>query len=273
MSEHIAFRTAVAADAPQIVALIREAFPSRLIAAMIYGCHGVAAFVAEQIAVQDLGGETFYVVAADDHGLVGCAEGRRLPRRLFLSYIAVSPAIRGQGIGRRLLLALIEAARIDAEEIALDVFDFNTGARRWYERLGFDQRERGSWCEASLDGGRPGPVRLIGYAQAEACHRLYGFSQFTLCTPEGQYDIGRLEARWYRLGDPAAVETPGVLAALRRLAPERRLLLVGNASKAASSLSDAHEFARSHRMAAPLANLRKHLTERRPDRAGTCQDH
>ncbi|MCE5268413.1 MAG: GNAT family N-acetyltransferase [Planctomycetaceae bacterium] len=273
MSEHIAFRTAVAADAPQIVALIRDAFPAPLVTAMTYGCPGVADFVAEQIAVQDLGGETFYVVAADEQGLVGCAEGRRLPRRLFLSYIAVSSTIRGQGIGRRLLLALIEAAGIEADELALDVFDFNTAARRWYDRLGFESRESGSWCEASLDGGRPRPVRLIGYAQAEACHRLYGFSQFTLCTPEGQYDIGRLEARWYRLSDPAAIEAPGVLATLKRLAPERRLLLIGNASKAASSLSDAREFARSHRMAAPLNNLRKRLTERRPERAGTCQDH
>ena len=76
---------------------------------MIYGCPGIAAFIAEQIAVQDHGGQNFYIVASDGRGVAGCAEGRRLPGRLFLNYIAVRPAYRSLGLGRRLLRALLKS--------------------------------------------------------------------------------------------------------------------------------------------------------------------
>lgn len=54
--------------------------------------------------------------------------------------IAVAPEWRGRGVGRALLVALIERARQDGEPgLSLSVSRRNPVARRLYESLGFRQ--------------------------------------------------------------------------------------------------------------------------------------
>ncbi len=262
-------RPAAAADASQIAAIIREAFPARLVGAFIYGCPGIAKFIAEQIGVQERGGETYYAVASDNGCVVGCAEARRQPDRLFLNYIAVRPAFRARGLGRRLLRAVIESRDPEnAKEFALDVLDINAGAWQWYQRLGLQRRESISWWQASLGDNEPASILLAGYAQAQACHREYGFSQFSVCAAGQQYDVGRLGTEWYRLTNPAALTAPGVLAGLKRLAPERRLLLLAKTSSFDAWLPEAREIGRSHRLSAPLGTLRRRLSGEEMEYAG-----
>ncbi len=56
-----------------------------------------------------------------------------------ITNIAVLPAYRGRGIGRTLLLSLLEAAmRRGAKEIFLEVRVSNASAIRLYEAVGFD---------------------------------------------------------------------------------------------------------------------------------------
>lgn len=234
---------------------------------MIYGCHGVAGFVAEQIRVQQLGGETCYAVACDGGRVVGCAEMRCQPNRLFLTYIAIQPDYRRQGLGGRLLHAAIEAAGADAAEFALDVFDFSDGARQWYRHLGLEQRDAFSWCQIAPTDDAPAPVRLSGYAQAQACHRDFGFSQFSLTAADTRYEIGRLGDQWYRLTDASALTVPGLIAAITRLSPQRDVLLVAKTSALDSSPNRASEIARSHRLAGPLATVLQRLTEKELERA------
>ena len=140
------------------------------------------------------------------------------------------------------------------------MFDFNTAAQQWYQRLGFQTGESTSWWQATLADAPPAPVRLIGYAQAQACQREYGFSQFGIVAAGQHYDVGRLGAKWYRATNPAAITAPGVLAILRRLSPERRLLLLTKTELQAGLLPEAVLLAVSHRLTAPLALLRERLS-------------
>lgn len=64
------------------------------------------------------------------------------PDVLLMDGIAVSSSARGQGIGTRLLQAIEAHARqLGKKSIRLDVVDTNPGARRLYERHGFEARK------------------------------------------------------------------------------------------------------------------------------------
>ncbi len=63
------------------------------------------------------------------------------PDVLLMDGIAVSPSVRGRGIGTRLLRAIEAHARdLGKTSIRLDVVDTNPGAKRLYERFGFEAR-------------------------------------------------------------------------------------------------------------------------------------
>jgi len=71
---------------------------------------------------------------------------------LLMDGIAVDPSVRGQGIGTRLLEAIEAHAREQhLSRIRLDVIDTNPGARRLYERFGFE----------AIKTSGIGPFRLI----------------------------------------------------------------------------------------------------------------
>lgn len=64
---------------------------------------------------------------------------------LLMDGIAVSETQRGQGIGTRLLSAIEgHAEKLQKRSIRLDVIDTNPGARRLYERFGFEARKTSS---------------------------------------------------------------------------------------------------------------------------------
>jgi RimJ/RimL family protein N-acetyltransferase len=91
-----------------------------------------------------LRGETIVRVAELDDRVVGsCVVGRVGPsptsetgHRGVLG-ILVHRDFRGRGVGQGLLTATIEACRGRFDQIELQVFVANTGARRLYERFGF----------------------------------------------------------------------------------------------------------------------------------------
>jgi ribosomal protein S18 acetylase RimI-like enzyme len=69
------------------------------------------------------------------------AFGQYYPRagRCHVGRLAVNPARRGQGLGTRLIAALVElgAPKLGAEECSLFVSTHNLQAKRLYDRLGF----------------------------------------------------------------------------------------------------------------------------------------
>jgi ribosomal-protein-alanine N-acetyltransferase len=56
----------------------------------------------------------------------------------YVKSICVSPAWRGMGVGRRLMAFAEERIFSEAPNVFLCVSDFNEGARRFYDRLGYE---------------------------------------------------------------------------------------------------------------------------------------
>jgi len=73
------------------------------------------------------------------------------PAVVHLMAMWVHPAIRGAGAADELVAAVVAwAVSVDATTVRLDVFQDNTRARRFYERLGF--RETGESSGQQRDG-------------------------------------------------------------------------------------------------------------------------
>jgi GNAT superfamily N-acetyltransferase len=253
------FLPAAADHAEPIVAAVHEAFDARLLEMFIYGCAGITKYVAQQIAVQNQGGDTHFSLAMSGDELAACAELRRSADQLFLNYITVRPSFRSQGLANRLLgKAVTFAGAENRREIILDVFVDNTIPFSWYERLGFQAKYTTSWRTFPLIPGDEAPVVLSDYAQAEACQREYGFSKFGVCAGGRLYNIGRLGTQWYRLTQTEALEAPGLAALLSRLDPRRKVLLLTTDDTPIPG-TQAQLVARSCRMAANLESVREQL--------------
>lgn len=69
-----------------------------------------------------------------------------------LHVVATSPAFRGRGYGRQLILDAIELARAEGLAVLrLDTFPYNTRGRRLYESCGFT--DKGTWTVNYPDMG------------------------------------------------------------------------------------------------------------------------
>ena len=73
----------------------------------------------------------------------------RLPEVWVLNGIFVEERARGHGLGRALTAFGMEAARRAGAPAALNVREENLGARRVYDRLGFESVDRIAWIEAA----------------------------------------------------------------------------------------------------------------------------
>ena len=79
-----------------------------------------------------------YLVALRDGVLVGYAGLCAYPDEAFVQTLAVAPAAQKEGLGARLLQALLdEASRRRKRTVSLEVRADNDPARRLYERFGF----------------------------------------------------------------------------------------------------------------------------------------
>ncbi|MHB8789161.1 MAG: GNAT family N-acetyltransferase [Desulfobulbaceae bacterium] len=98
-------------------------------------------------SVDRLASVVTFLVAEDNHHLAGAvayyqpgmSDPRLFPRHwASLRLLAVAPAHRGRGLGRRLTEACVARAREDgAGEIGLHTSELMVTARQMYERMGF----------------------------------------------------------------------------------------------------------------------------------------
>ncbi len=83
-----------------------------------------------------------YVVRLPGCRVAGFCAFWRIVDEAHINNVAIRPALRGRGLGGRLLAhALLEATRVGAPAATLEVRRSNVGAIRFYERFGF--REQG----------------------------------------------------------------------------------------------------------------------------------
>jgi ribosomal-protein-alanine acetyltransferase len=72
-------------------------------------------------------------------GILGFLVARHLAPEWELENIVVAPSARRKGLGKRLLDALLAAAReTGAEAVSLEVRESNAAARKLYEKAGFE---------------------------------------------------------------------------------------------------------------------------------------
>ena len=79
-----------------------------------------------------------YLVLDTDDGIAGYGGLLLVEEDAHITTIAVAPEMRGQRLGLRLMLALVDAAVAnDAKHLTLEVRVSNTSAQTLYERFGF----------------------------------------------------------------------------------------------------------------------------------------
>ncbi len=205
----------------------------------------------------------------------GVAAFRRLEGGAFLNHIYIAPELRGRSLGAGLLA---EATRRYLERhgagwVALEVFAGRPEAEEvqaWYQRLGFVERRRWLWWIAPTaapapDPGPTGEAACENLEDAERQHRAWGFSNLRMRTSGGRiFQVGRLGALYFRLGESEAAGDPQLGAALARLDPARGwLLVVPTLAAPTPGPSDWRLAGESRRLECPAAELLERLAVRR----------
>jgi ribosomal protein S18 acetylase RimI-like enzyme len=257
----IQVRFAEPRDAPQIADLFSRGFRADVAQLLVYGCRGASEYIRMQLASAVSTAESAYFVAQTANGIIGAAELRRQPDRLFLNYIAMDPSHRGQGVGAILLLAAVGMSGVSSGQIGLDVLHDNVRAQQWYCSLGFVTRTSTEFLEIAPPGGADvGAAYVSGLAQADLCQGRFGFSKFNLVTKKGTFSVGRIGDTWFRLTDLPALWDPEVFAALNLLDPGRRIFAVVPASSV-SPAQVVRLLAKTHRMEAGIQHVMAFLSD------------
>jgi ribosomal protein S18 acetylase RimI-like enzyme len=86
--------------------------------------------------------DRWQIITADSKD-IGMLEVDRRPGEIYLARIEILPSYQGQGIGSRLIRALIEEAARTGKDFALEVLTVNRRAAALYKRLGLTEVGRG----------------------------------------------------------------------------------------------------------------------------------
>ena len=92
----------------------------------------------EQIKAEERGTYTFYL----DGEFIGFAQAyQKVENGIHIACLIVNSTVRGQGLGRKFVEALLENAwsQEETQFITLNVYPENEPARRLYNSLGFDE--------------------------------------------------------------------------------------------------------------------------------------
>ena len=254
-------RTARPKDVDTFVKVVRGGFDRHHLRFMIYGCKGAAEYLRNQLTLPHRFCDTVHVVGEQRDSLVGAVELKLQHDGLFLNYIATAPEQRRKGIGRELLYrSLLSSRKRHQNKITLDVFQDNKPAYQWYERLGFRRKFSNLWLSIPLADVDDDPRGTItGYGQAQVCQQSLGFSQFTLMTDKGVYNIGRLGSAWFRTTQEELLVDRDALTCLRVLDRKRKLLAIVREDVRSRFPKKASSISRSLRMAMDLNVLLNHL--------------
>lgn len=236
--------------------------PERL-AATIYGAEGIKRYIEDQIEISKFGCDTCYIVAYEGDNIAGCIDVRHFGDQIFLNYISVLPEYRAHGLGRQLLKAALNpAVQKWAHQMSLDVMLDNTIALNWYEKIGFIPDVLTTWWDIPIPNSNiESTATVIGYPQARVCYDTFGFSQFKLITPLGEYTLGMMCRKWFRITQPEALIDPSVTYMLRKFDPSRHILaIIPDEHMPTTIMANSKVITRSMRMSVSVKHLTKRLS-------------
>lgn len=130
MAEDLEIVLAQEADREWAARVMSESEPWLTLGRGLEACRKACSLPGYELLVARSGTEPLGFALVHPRGVAGSP---------YLASIAVSPAARGRGVGSRLLAFVEERYRPLARHFFLCVSSFNGGARRLYERAGYER--------------------------------------------------------------------------------------------------------------------------------------
>ena len=110
------------------------------VAAIEKECFGVDAWSEKSVASELTNQLSLWLVAVDGDRVAGYVGSQTVCGETDMMNVAVTADYRRQGLGEKLVLALVEELKaMGSQCLTLEVRDSNTPARTLYEKLGFQQ--------------------------------------------------------------------------------------------------------------------------------------
>lgn len=187
----ITLRPAANEDAEAIYKLKCQAFGATCLPFTIYRSPRAIAYIARLICAW----EQSFIIAELHEEFAGYANVAFLGDHPVLNYIAVASAVRGRGVGCRLLQAAESKVRDRGfKTLALDVFESNPSAVKWYATSGYRLISRSFLYRIDLAGetAREGRTQTRSplWQAALAIERQIGFSKLVVTRDEAEITLG-----------------------------------------------------------------------------------
>ena len=110
------------------------------VAAIEKECFGVDAWSVRSVSSELENKLALWLVAVEDGAVAGYVGSQTVCNETDMMNVAVTVDYRRQGLGEKLVLALVEELKaMGSQCLTLEVRDSNTPARTLYEKLGFRQ--------------------------------------------------------------------------------------------------------------------------------------
>ncbi|MBI3139279.1 MAG: GNAT family N-acetyltransferase [Sphingobacteriales bacterium] len=104
--------------------------------------------------IMNLEGSVFLKYAEPEGTIIGCVNLQKHADRIYLGMFSVSPALQGEGVGKKILKAAEEYARsVHCHSIFMSVISVRSKLISWYQRHGYaDTGQRKPFFEDELTG-------------------------------------------------------------------------------------------------------------------------
>lgn len=223
----IGHRAAAQEDVEEIATLIWQSFAGRWAPYMIITQSGLVNYlrsILRNTAIDD-GHEIRVAIEHNSSRVAGYADFRLLGDAVgHVSYVAVAPVARGQGVAQGLIDHLI-ASHPELTRIDLDVFEDNFPARQLYARNGFQEMQRTLWMRRAI----PRPALTMTGADCrfkDEAYEHFGFCRLVSNWDGSEYEFGRIGPHVLNCITVDAFTDTSHLAAMRGTMPELREAMV-----------------------------------------------
>ncbi|MER3424410.1 MAG: hypothetical protein C4293_15525 [Nitrospiraceae bacterium] len=198
-------------DAPKNYKLKQQVFGAEYLMYTIYQAPQSVRYLTKSLSWASRHSFDDYFVVYRNGGLAGYYHAFLRGDEWFLNYLAVDPLARGANLGNALLRHYEDMGRAyGCRRLALEVFEKNERARKWYTRFGYHQASTRIHARLALDSlAREDSFSLIWSRDAwvVACveEELQGFSKIECRCGPGKLALGLIGGHTCKLLDVAGI--------------------------------------------------------------------